>query len=398
MLKGWKSWIIIIAVVVFAACGNEAGTEIDPAQRDTVSIALDPADISEKAERLDSLFLSFQKLRNFNGVVLVAYKGTVLYRNSFGYANLKTKDTLTTDHIFQLASVSKQFTAAAIMLLEEKGKLDYNDPVEKYIPGFPYKGITIHHLLTHRSGLSNYMYFCEDVCAGKDTVLSCHDVICIMEEKQPAPYYKPDTKFNYNNTNYMLLAAIVEKVTGMKFSEFADREIFKPLAMRSTFIYDRTQQLDNPKVATGYNSVKRPAEDNYLDGVVGDKAVYSTVDDLFLWDQALYSERLLKKETLGLAFTPASKERKNGHNYGYGWRLWIMQDSTKMVYHNGWWHGFNSNFIRIPEDSITVIVLRNITNRSFNFYDVPEVMKIVKPEKYVSLFPATGDTIDTGEE
>ena len=395
---GMKSWIFFIAVLLLAACGNDAGTDIETAQRDSVKVSLDSTFVSEKSRSLDSLFHEFHKQRNFNGVVLVGYKGTVLYRGAFGYANLKTKDTLTTDHIFQLASVSKQFTAAAIMLLEERGKLEYTDSVQKFFPKFPYKGITIHHLLTHRSGLSNYMYFCEEVCAGKDTMLSCHDVICIMEEKQPKPYYKPDTKFNYNNTNYMLLAAIVEKVTGMKFSEFAEREIFKPLLMRSTFVYDRTQQLANPKLASGYYSVKRPAEDNYLDGVVGDKAVYSTVDDLFLWDQVLYTEKLLKKKTLDAAWTPASEERKNGHNYGYGWRLWTMQDSTKMVYHNGWWHGFNSNFIRVPEDSITVIVLRNIANRSFHFYDVPEVMKIVKPEKYVSLFPVAGDSTKMGEE
>lgn len=398
MIMGTKSWMFVITALMLVACGNRSETNRETITRDSLPQLIDSTSLNKKSQKLDSLFQSFQKLRNFNGVVLVAHKGTILYRNAFGYANLKTKDTLTTDHIFQLASVSKQFTAAAIMLLEEQGKLEYIDPVKKYFQGFPYEDITIHQLLTHRSGLSNYMYFCEEICKGKDTLLSCHDVMCIMEEMKPPPYYHPDTKFNYSNTNYMLLAAIVEKVAGMKFSEFVAREIFEPLSMRSTFVYDRTQQLNNPKVATGYYSVKRPAEDNYLDGVIGDKSVYSTVDDLFLWDQALYTDKLLKEKTLQTAWTPASPERKNGHNYGYGWRLWTMQDSTQMVYHNGWWHGFNSNFIRIPEDSITLIVLRNIANRSFHFYDVPEVLKIIKPEKYEALFPSSADSLEIEEE
>lgn len=390
------SFLFLISITAFS-CTSDEQVSTEAVITDSIVRTIDPVEVSEKARILDSLFRSYQKLRNFNGVVLVAQKGTVIYDAAFGYADLKTKDTLTTAHIFQLASVSKQFTAVAIMLLQERGKLKYTDPVEKYITGFPYKGITIWHLLTHRSGLSNYMYFCDEVCAGKDTMLNCEDVICIMEDRQPAPYYKPDTKFNYNNTNYILLAAIVEHISGMKFAEFAAKNIFKPLGMKSTFVHDRSKEINNPLIPTGYYSVKRKAEDNYLDGVVGDKQVYSTVSDLFIWDQALYSEKLLKKKTLEEAWTPASPERKNGHNYGYGWRLWTLTDSTKIVYHNGWWHGFNSNYLRVPEDSIAVIVLRNIANRSFHFYDVPEVLKVLKPEKYVPLFPVA-DTTATGNE
>lgn len=379
----------ICFILIFSACGGENDpSEAKTATGDSTSQITDSAAFIAKAKALDSIFSSFHRIRNFNGAVLIAHNGNIIYENAFGYADLETKDTLTASSIFQLASVSKQFTAGAIMLLQEKGKLKYNDPVEKHISGFPYKGITIWHLLTHRSGLSNYMYFCEEKCSNKDTLLSCEDVICIMEEHKPEVYYKPDTKFNYNNTNYILLAAIVERVSGMKFAEFVKKNIFDPLQMKNTFVHDRTSPLDHSNVCTGYYSIKRKAEDNYLDGVVGDKEVYSTVGDLYLWDQALYTDKLLKQSTLQEAWTPASRERKNGHNYGYGWRLWTLSDSTKIVYHNGWWHGFNSSFIRIPSDTVTVIVLRNIANRSFHFYDVPEVLKILKPEKYLPLFPA----------
>jgi CubicO group peptidase (beta-lactamase class C family) len=379
----------ICFLLLFSACGGESQpADVSTEKADSSRPQIDSSKILAKAKVLDSIFNSFHRTRNFNGTVLIAQNGSIIYEDAFGYANLEKKDTLSTASIFQLASVSKQFTAGAIMLLQEKGKLKYNDPVEKYIPGFPYKGISIWHLLTHRSGLSNYMYFCEDKCSNKDTILTCQDVVCIMEESKPEVYYKPDTKFNYNNTNYILLAAIVERVSGMKFAEFAQRNIFDPLEMKSTFIYDRSKPIDNDKACTGYYSVKRKAEENYLDGVVGDKQVYSTVEDLYKWDQALYTDKFLKQNTLQEAWTPASKERKNGHNYGYGWRLWTLSDSTKVIYHNGWWHGFNSSFIRIPSDTITVIVLRNIANRSFHFYDLPEVLKVLKPEKYSSLFPA----------
>lgn len=399
-----RIFLFSLIAVLAAACSNEkdgsvSGSIIVP---DSVKQRTDSIRFTDKTKTLDSLFRSYQKLRGFNGTILIAQDGYPVYKAALGYANLEKKDTLKINTIFQLASVSKQFTAVAIMLLQEQGKLDYYDAVEKHIPGFPYRGITIHHLLTHRSGLGNYMYFCEEVCGGKDTLLSCEDVICIMEDKKPPVYFQPDKRFNYNNTNYMLLAAIVERISGMKFAEFVKRKIFQPLGMKNTFVHDRSSKIDKPEIATGYYSLKRKAEDNYLDGVVGDKQVYSTVEDLFLWDKALYSEQLLKRKTLELAWTGASPERKNGHNYGYGWRLWMLHDSTKVVYHNGWWHGFNSNFIRVPEDTLTVIILRNVSNRSFHFYDVPEVLKVLKPEKYNLLFPlfnsARRDSMEHGEQ
>lgn len=391
-----RGTFFIFILLVFAACNHTEPPKVekDTAPADTTVKHTDSIAVTARYKVLDSIFHSFQKLRNFNGTVLIAQGGHIIYEGAFGYANLEKKDTLTLGSTFQLASVSKQFTAASIMILQERGLLKYNDPVEKYIPEFPYKGITIWHLLTHRSGLSNYMYFCEETCTNKDTILSCEDVICIMEQQKPKEYYKPDTHFNYNNTNYMLLAAIVERISHMKFPEFAQKNIFEPLGMKSTFINDRSKPLSD-KVCTGYYSVTRKAEDNYLDGVVGDKEVYSTVGDLYLWDQALYIDKPLKQNTLQEAWTPHSKERKNGHNYGYGWRLWTLTDSTKVVYHNGWWHGFNSNFIRIPGDTITIIVLRNLANRSFHFYDVPEILKVLKPEKYDPLFP---ETIEGKEE
>ncbi|HTB07754.1 MAG TPA: serine hydrolase domain-containing protein [Bacteroidia bacterium] len=313
--------------------------------------------------RIDSFFNRLSKLQRFNGNVLVAHDGKVLYQQCFGVTDFKHKNPLTDSSEFQLGSVSKQFTSVAIMMLKEQGKLDYSDSVQKFFPAFPYKGVTVEMLLDHRSGLPNYMYLCSSLCKTEDQMVDNMQVVNLLCEHKPQRYFAPDKRFNYSNTNYCVLAAIVEQVSGVKFSDFMRKNVFKPLGMNHTFIYDKTDTVI-PNRVTGYNANYKKSGIDFLDGVAGDKGVYSTTGDLLKWDQALYTDKLLKQSTLYVAYQPHGRWL-NMHNYGFGWWL-AYYNKDILVYHDGWWHGFNCAFLRDIKGHNTIIVLSNHVNWCIN--------------------------------
>jgi CubicO group peptidase (beta-lactamase class C family) len=316
-----------------------------------------------EAQAADSFFNVLASRARFNGSALVAHDGKVLYTHQFGYSDFKTREMLTDTTEFQLGSVSKQFTAVSIMMLKEKGLLNYDDSVAKYFPDFPYKGVTIRMCLAHRSGLPNYMFTCSAECHDQSILIDNMEVMDMLAKYAPPRYFAPDKRFNYCNTNYCVLAAIVEKISGYRFADFARKNIFEPLGMTRTYIYDKYDTVI-PNRATGYNAGYRRAKIDFLDGVVGDKGVYSTVNDLLKWDQALYGNKLLSQATLKEAFTPQSRWRY-GHSYGFGWRL-VQYAGDTLIYHGGWWHGFNADFIRDVKDKTTIIVLSNHINWCIN--------------------------------
>jgi CubicO group peptidase (beta-lactamase class C family) len=209
--------------------------------------------------------------------------------------------------------------------------------------------------------LPNYLYFCSKKCA-KGTYLTNQEVIDIMSKERPAPYAKPNKKFEYCNTNYLLLASIVEQVTKKKFKDFMQETFFSPLGMNHSFVYDFENVLDK-EVAISYNAKWQIQYDDCFDGVVGDKGVYSTVHDIFLWDKAFYDGKLLSQEMMKEAYAPRSFEKPGKRNYGYGWRLMQQPDSSYLVYHNGWWHGNNTVFYRSLQDTASIIILSNRYNR-----------------------------------
>ena len=306
----------------------------------------------------DTYFRDLQENRGFSGVVLIADQGKVVHTGAYGYANLSQKDTLTLDAPFQLASVSKMFTAAAVMLLKEAGKIDYDSHVKAYLPDFPYDSITVRHLLNHRSGLCRYMAL-SDEHWDKSQYLQNEDVLRLYQEHQPELWFKPGTKFNYSNSNYALLALIVERQTGLPFEVFLERNIFDPLCMTHTWTARKRITGQLPGETTGYKRYRRGYREegrDYLDGVLGDKGVYSTVKDLFLFDQALNNKEFLRPETLAEAAAPGSPELIS-HNYGFGWRMKTRQEG--LFYHFGWWRGFRACFFRDTTHQKTVIVLSN---------------------------------------
>ncbi|MCW3072249.1 MAG: hypothetical protein JWO44_2139 [Bacteroidetes bacterium] len=375
-----------VFIFLFACGASETGTGnagAPPQNQDSIAAFLVKIHAKEKAYRIDTLFKNKVRNAGFNGCVLVAQHGQVIYKKAFGFSNFKNKDSLNLNSAFQLASASKTLTAAAILLLMDRGQLKLTDSVQQYLPGFPYHGITIQMLLTHRSGLGNYVYFCEPYCdkpnSYKGSCFNNQAMFEIMKAFRPGVYAKPGKKFEYCNTNYALLALIVENVSGTRFPEFMETNIFKPLGMNNTWVHDPQADTAHKFKTFGYNGSGRPEEDTYADDVYGDKGVYSTVEDLFKWDRALYSEVLLKKNTIDDAFKGYSNEHKGKRNYGYGWRMIDDGKTPKIIYHNGWWHGYNSLFLRRPADGTTIIVLSNKFNRTA--YQVKGVLEILSEGK-----------------
>jgi len=190
------------------------------------------------------------------------------------------------------------------------------------------------------------------------------DIVDMMIKHHPQRYYLPDKKYNYINTNYCLLAAIVENITGNTFEDFMHDKVFDPLEMNDTYIYNKAHPTEQINCAIGYTRRRRKAEDSYLNGVVGDKGVYTTVEDMLKFDQALYNGYPVETEVLKDAFEPAHKRLYIHDNYGFGWRINAKDSTNKIVYHTGWWKGYRSWFIRQLGEKKTIIVLSNTSNQS----------------------------------
>jgi len=318
----------------------------------------------EKGLELEKRFKSLNKRGIFNGTVLYAEHGQEIYKGAFGYEDFRRRDDMDLNSAFQLASVSKMFTAYAIMVLKEEGKLSYDDTLTKFIPEFPYTGISIRQLLNHRSGLSRYMSLADKYWNINKPIRN-EDVINLFVKYKPSPYFKPDDGFHYCNTNYILLASVVERVSKVSFDGFVKEKIFDPLNMSGSFIYhienDSVIRYEIPVGVSGYRARGRrlvKVADYYLNGVMGDKGVYSTVEDLLKFNLALDNGYPVSLSSLEESFTPGSpKYFKRRDNYGFGWRLKDSYDS--LAYHFGWWKGFRTYFIRDMENQRVLVALTN---------------------------------------
>jgi len=347
----------------------------------------------DRALQLDSLFTQLHKEQKFYGNVLIAEKGTVLYQKSFGKANIATDADLTANSVFELASVSKQFTAMGIMLLRKQGKLSYEDSLRKFIPELPYQHITIRQLLHHTSGLPDYM---ELFSNNWDTtkIATNKDMINLLATHQPAILFAPGEKWEYSNTGYALLASIIEKVSGMEFGAYLHKYIFKPLGMKNTMVFRRRfEKKQLPDYAYGYvfddNSKKFVLPDSLpatasmvycLDGIVGDGTVNSTTGDLLIWDQALYSSKLLPADMLQEAFVPGVLNDGKKTNYGFGWGINDLKGIGKVVSHTGGWPGYNTLIERHLDANKTIIILKNHERQGLVVQKIRNILYGMKEE------------------
>jgi CubicO group peptidase (beta-lactamase class C family) len=347
---------------------KEAANEEVPAAARLAS-TLSKSDFDKYYKVSESFFDLYLKPSGFNGAMLVAKNGQIVFEKYAGFKHLEERDSIDMNTPFHLASISKTFTGMAVCKLWEDGKLDINDEVSKYLQGFNYPGVTIKSMLSHRSGLPNYVHVMEEKGWDKKKMATNEDVLqFLISRKMDLMVGTPNRAFSYCNTNFALLALIIEKVSGMKYNEYLKTTFFQPLKMENTFVF--TPELEN-SVLPSYNWRRQKEAFTFLDGVYGDKNIYSTPRDMLKWDIGLTYGNLFKPSTLEAAYTGYSNEKPGVRNYGLGWRLYLYPNEKKIIYHNGWWHGNNTVFTRLIQDSATVIILGNKYNR--RIYDAKKL-------------------------
>jgi CubicO group peptidase (beta-lactamase class C family) len=329
--------------------------------------------VARMAEYLDGQ----SKYFGFNGNVLVAEKGKVVFQHSYGFANFDTKHLLNDSTVFELASVSKQFTATAILMLKDRGKLKLTDSLRQYFPELPYTGISLHQMLCHTSGLPDYEEGMVEKW-DKTKIAFNRDMIDFLAKEKPPVLFAPGAQWLYSNTAFAILASIVEKVSGQSFSSFMMANVFKPLQMKSTRIYNTRRSLKDTITNYAYGFVFDKRQNKYampdsipdlnyvyfLDGIFGDGVVNSTTADLLKWDRAVKSHTLLTKNTQEqmLADQSMADTLRKAH-YGYGVFL-EDNDLGRVISHSGGWPGYITFLSRIVEKDQTLIVLSNNASRS----------------------------------
>jgi CubicO group peptidase (beta-lactamase class C family) len=359
----------------------------------------------EKERLIAEVKAKYQTLlgnKGFSGQILIAKNGEVIFEDYKGYSNYSDKTAILPETPIHLASISKTFTGMAALKLWEEEKLDLKAPVTKYFASFPYKEVTIEQLLSHRSGLPDYTYFMEPnkyktvkvknkrgrwvkklklikaETPFRKGLYNNQDVLDYMVTKRPAPAAMPNRVFKYCNTNFVVLALIIEKITGQDFPTYMAETIFKPLKMENTYVFN-AKSID--KYTPSYNARMVPYKIEKYDCIYGDKNIYSTARDMYLWDKALTEGSYVKQSTLEMAYQPQSPINKYHHNYGLGWRILAKPNEERLVYHNGWWHGNNTVFTRLISESATIIILGNKFNKS-----------IYKGKEIASVFTGKVDT------
>ncbi len=361
---------IIILLVISYSC-NEASSKTSVVPEDSLQYYPPTPKLIDKQEfrrfhrELTALFDAKLLKRGFNGSILVARDGAVIYEKYAGFADLRKKDPLTDSTSLHIASSGKTMTAMAVLRLAQENRLSLDDSIQKFFPGLEYKGVTVRQLLNHRSGLPNYIYFMSEAREYRDSCITNEDVLDYLYTKKPNRSYAPDRRFSYSNTNYVLLALIIERVSGQTFASYMKQNVFDPLQMTNTYVAGVTE-LDSLCPSFQHNGAYWA--NDMMEGTAGDKNIYSTPRDLLKWDQALYTSQFLNQVMIDSAFQPNSNERPSLHNYGLGWRMLNFPNGKKVIYHFGRWHGFNAAFARLVDEKVTIVILGNRYNS--NIYRV----------------------------
>ena len=329
---------------------------------------LTAAYVNSKKQEIDSFYNKNWPNGSANGSFLVAQNGQIIYEKYEGYANFRDKTAITKSTPLHLASVSKVITATAILKLVNAKRIELDQKVNTILKEFPYPDVTIQTLLNHRSGMRNYAYFTDrdKTVWDRHDILTNQDILTIMATKNIGLEFKTDTRFSYCNTNYAMLALIIEKITKLSYEEAMKKIIFDPLGMKNTYVFNYKRDKDS--AVTSYKANKVEIGKDYLDAVYGDKNIYSTPRDLLKFDRARNNTGFLTPELNALVYKPYSNERKGTKNYGLGIRMVNWETGQNFYFHNGWWHGNTSSYITLPKEGVTIIALSNKFTRKT--YDV----------------------------
>ena len=374
--------IILMLAFVFNAHNAESDnvTKIkkvnDATHLELINAFTSPYEVVDqpKLDQISSYVNKRAKSLRFNGEILIAKNNQIIYQDAFGYKDPIKKTKLTPGHSFELASVSKQFTAAATLRLQEEGKLSIDDPVSDYLPSFKFEQVKVIDLLKHRSGLTDYMFLTERYW-DKDYAPDNQDVVNLISEHENRLSFTPGRRFDYNNSNYAILVAIIEKVTGISFKEYLKRTFIEPLCMSNTYIgldarkYDQVMNAFQP-----YRYTFLPLPPSFHNEALGDKGINASAKDLFTWFNALKNNLILTKESTDLMFNISERL---GHKYGMGFRTKFKKGKLERIYHNGLWDGYRNGLVYLPNDDITLIVLSHTQNRR-KFYMQKQALRKVQ--------------------
>ncbi|MBC7642057.1 MAG: beta-lactamase family protein [Flavobacterium sp.] len=300
---------------------------------------------------------------SMNGGFLVAKNGKIIFEKYNGFANFSSRKLINADTPIHIASVSKVLTATAILLLVDAKKLDLDAKLNTILPSFSSDVITIRTLLNHRSGLKNYAYFTNHKEVWDASInITNNDLLDILSNKNIPLEFPTNRGFSYSNTNYALLALVIEKITGMTYQKAMKTMIFGPLGMKNTFVFDLNNDAQTATPSYKWNNQKYALD--FLDGIYGDKNIYSTPRDLLKLDLARHSKYFLNPDLVKQLYNGYSYEHRGTKNYGLGIRMIEWENGQKFYFHNGWWHGNTSSYISLEKEHLTIIALSNKFNHA----------------------------------
>lgn len=365
MLLKYSQYTLFIILLVIGACNSPSKQKTTKEiKSDKVEISYLPefpepnrAEILLKQRQIHSFFNDNMDPRHFNGQFLVAKNGKVIYLKASGFSNIRKKIEMTTSTPMHVASVSKVATALAILRLVGKKQIFLDSDVRWYLPELPYEGITVRMLLNHRSGIQYYGFFTYRIWPLGKTLYN-QDILNLLKKYKFPLNFPPNRKFSYSNTNYALLALIIEKVTKKSFPRAMDELVFLPLKMKNTFIMDKKR--DPNEVTQSYDSGRRLEKFDYLDAVYGDKNMYTTAQDLLQMDKGTYSELFLNDSLRQQMFKGYSYEHAGKSNYGLGMRMKEVPGKNTYYFHSGWWHGNTACYATLRADTVCIIALSNV--------------------------------------
>ncbi len=323
--------------------------------------------VADVRSQIDEYYHRYFDSLGFNGGFLVAKNGRILYEKYEGFSHVERNQKMNAETPLHLASVGKVLTSTAIFRLIENKKIKLDQKVKTILPELPYNDITIRMLLNHRSGITKYSNFSEpDSIWGREMVLHNQDALNLLSKYNVPLDFPPDSKFVYCNTNYALLALIIEKISKKSFKVAMKELVFDPLGMKNTFVF--ILEEDKDKVSQSYNSKMKIQEFDNLDAIYGDKNIYSTPRDLLKFDLAMQKDEFISKKLKKEIYRGYSYEKDGIKNYGLGIRLKEWETGERIFYHHGWWHGNTSAYITMKKEGVTIIALSNKFTRKV--YDV----------------------------
>jgi CubicO group peptidase (beta-lactamase class C family) len=359
--------ITAIALILMSCQKNPNANSGDNSEVEDTLGKLKPSKLA--FENLSESYLSSKKasVQHFfnknwsasrNISLLVAKDGQIIFEKYQGFANKNKKTDINEETPLHIASVSKVLTATAVLELINKGKIKLNQKVNTILKTFPYPNITIKTLLNHRSGLRNYAYFTEEPGVwDRKKILTNEDLLRILGEKNIQLEFLTDKRFAYCNTNYAMLALVIEKITGLKYPEAMKEMIFEPLGMVHSFVMDYDK--DRKNVAPSYKGNNVEIGMDYLDCIYGDKNIYSTPRDLMKFDLARNAPTFLNTDLKNEIYKGYSNEHNGTKNYGLGIRMIDWETGQHFYFHNGWWHGNTSSYITLQKENVVIIALSN---------------------------------------